>query len=63
MHNLPIMSKVVKLTKSINRRVGTEVYYKHIITIPQKLLDELKWTEKTELEFKVDGKDLKIKKK
>jgi len=57
------MDKVVKLTKSINRRVGDDVYYKHIITVPQKILDELKWTEKTELEFKVDGKDLKIKKK
>lgn len=58
-----MLDKIVKLTKSINRRVGDEVYYKHIITIPQKILDELKWNDKTELEFKIDGKDLKIKKK
>lgn len=58
-----MFEKVVKLTKSINRRVGDDVYYKYIITIPQKILDALKWDENTNLEFKVDGKELRIKKK
>ena len=58
-----MLDKVVKLTKSINRKVGNSTYYKYIITIPQRILDELKWDETTNLEFKIDGKDLKIIKK
>ncbi len=58
-----MIERSVKLTRSINRRVGKDVYYKHLITIPQKILDELGWDENTNLEFKTDGKDLKITKK
>ena len=58
-----LIEKIVKLTRSINRRVGNEVYYKHIVTIPQKILDELKWNENTELKFEVKDKELRIKKK
>jgi len=58
-----MLDKIVKLTKSINRRVGKEVYYKHIITIPQKLLDDLKWNDKTDLEFYLKGNELRLRKK
>jgi cytochrome c2 len=55
-----MLDKFVKLTKSINRRVGQEEYYKYIITIPKKFVDQLKWTENTKLDMKVDGKKLVI---
>jgi bifunctional DNA-binding transcriptional regulator/antitoxin component of YhaV-PrlF toxin-antitoxin module len=58
-----MLNRSVKLTKSINRRVGKETYYKYIVTIPQKILNNLGWDENTHLEFKVDNKELKIKKK
>lgn len=58
-----MFDSVVKLTKSINRKVGGQAYYKHIITIPNKILDELGWDASTKLHFVIDGKDLKIKRK
>jgi hypothetical protein len=40
-----------------------EEYYKHIITIPQKLLKDLDWDENTELRMKVECKKLVIEEK
>ena len=57
-----MLEKVVKLTKSINRKVGDEVYYKHIITIPQRILDDLKWTDKTNLKMSTKNNKLVIEK-
>jgi len=57
-----MLDKIVKLTKSVNRRVGKEEYYKHIITIPKKFLDELGWSEHTKLSMKTDRKRLVIEK-
>ena len=57
-----MLDKIVKITKSVNRRVGKEVYYKHIITIPNKFLKELGWNEKTKLSMKTDRKKLVIEK-
>jgi len=57
-----MLDKIVKLTRSVNRRVGKDVYYKHIITIPQKVLEELGWNEKTKLSMKTDRKKLIIEK-
>lgn len=54
--------KDMKLTKVINRKVGDQIYYKHMVTVPNGLLKELGWTDKTRLKFVIDGKDLKIKK-
>ena len=54
--------KNVKITKSVNRRVGDMEYYKHIVTIPNKHLKELGWSEKTSLNMKVSGKKLVIEK-
>ena len=52
----------VKLTKSVNRKVGDVEYYKHIVTIPNKYLKELGWSDKTNLNMKVSGKKLVIEK-
>jgi len=53
---------LLKLTKSINRRVGSDVYHKYIVTIPQKKLELLGWDENTELEIEIKDKELRIKK-
>ena len=57
-----MLDKIVKLTKCVNRKVGKIVYYKHIITIPQKVLEELGWNEKTKLSMKTERKKLVIEK-
>jgi len=57
------MIKYVKITKGLNRIVGKKKYYKHIVTIPNGVLDELNWTDKTELNMRVSGKKLVIEKK
>ncbi len=57
-----MLDKIVKLTRSVNRRVGKEKYYKHIITIPKKFLDELGWNENTKLSMKAERKKLVIEK-
>ena len=50
----------MKITKSVNRKVGNIEYYKHIVTIPNKYLKELGWSDKTNLNMKVSGKKLVI---
>ena len=57
-----MIEKFVKLTKSVNRRIGNIEYSKFIITIPQKFLKELGWNEKTKLNMKTDRKKLVIEK-
>ena len=53
----------VKVTKTQNRKVGDTIYYKHMMTVPNNILDELGWSDKTQLEMKVSGKKLVIEKK
>ena len=57
-----MLPKHVKITKSVNRKVGDIEYYKHIVTIPNKHLKDLKWTDKTNLKMEVKGKKLVIEK-
>ena len=52
----------VKLSKTSNRKVGKKKYYKFIVTIPIKYLEELKWDEKTILNMKICGKKLVLEK-
>ena len=54
--------KNVKITKSVNREVEGVKYYKYIVTIPNKHLNELGWDDKTSLNMKVTGKKLVIEK-
>ena len=54
--------KNMKITRSVNRRVGDKEYHKHIVTIPNKHLKELGWSDKTNLNMKVSGKKLVIEK-
>ncbi len=51
-----MLDKTVKLTKSINRKVGNTTYEKFIITIPQKFVNELGWSDKTKLAMKIEPK-------
>jgi len=57
-----MLDKIVKLTKSLNRIVGKEKYYKHIVTIPKRFLDELRWNENTKLRMKTERGKLIISK-
>ena len=47
------MTRNMKLTKTTNRKVGNETYYKFIITVPNKHLEKLGWDDKTTLNMKV----------
>lgn len=51
-----MFKRFVKVTKSINRRVGDKEYAKYIITIPQKLMNELEWSDKTSLSMRIEPK-------
>ena len=55
--------KNMKLNKRVNRVVGDTTYHKYSITIPKKYVDDLKWSEKTELKMKMSGKKITIEKK
>jgi len=56
-------NRLVKITKSINRSVGKVDYFKHIVTIPNKHMKDLGWTDKTELDMSIVRGKLVIKKK
>ena len=56
------MSNNMKLTKSINRKIGSKEYHKFIVTIPNKHLEKLGWDDHTELNMVVRGKKLIIEK-
>ena len=57
------MIKYVKISKTTNRKVGKKEYFKHIVTVPNKFLQELNWSDKTELNMKVSGNKIVIEKK
>jgi len=56
--------RVLKLTRAVNRKIEgrKEPYYKFIVTIPLEHINELGWSEKTQLSMKNDGKRLIIEK-
>jgi len=49
------------ISGAINR-TGNQAHYKFIITMPNKIIEQIGGTKKTDLKFEIDGKDLKIKK-
>ena len=46
----------MKLSKTVNRKVGDTEYAKFIITIPLRFVKELGWSEKTELSMRTEPK-------
>ena len=52
----------MRMTKMLNRRSKTTEYFKHMISIPKKHLNELEWDENTELKMRVSGGKLIMEK-
>jgi len=50
----------MKLQKHLSRKVGDTTYYKHVIVIPSKLIEELGWKDEQEIKGKVSKKKLVI---
>jgi len=50
----------MKLEKKPTKKVRGKVYYSYIVTIPKKIVKELKWEIGTELKAKVEGRKLII---
>ena len=48
--------EIMRLQKILNRKVGHQKYWKFRATIPIKILNELEWTEKTQLTFRLEPK-------
>lgn len=53
-------SMSMRLQKHLSRKVGNKIYYKHVIVVPSKLVEELKWKDEQELKGKVQNKKLVI---
>jgi len=49
---------LVKIVRKLNRRVGKETYYKYLVPISTKQMDELDWDESTQVITKVQGKKI-----
>lgn len=52
----------MKLQRQVSRVVGTTQYVKWVVTLPPRQITELGWQEGDELETKVSGKMLTVKK-
>ena len=50
------------IQKYIGRRVGEKKYYKFKINIPLRIMNELEWNEKTEVNMEISGKKIIIEK-
>ena len=50
----------MKLQKHLSRKVGDKTYYKHVIVIPQDLIDKLGWKDEQEIKGNVRNKKLII---
>ena len=55
----------MKLKKVLSRRDKdpNREYYRYDITLPKEAIDELKWDKVKELDFKIVGKEIRIRKK
>jgi hypothetical protein len=53
----------MRLQKQLSRKVGKKEYPKYVAVIPPKFVEELEWEDGEELDAKVEGKSLLIKKK
>ena len=49
---------LVKIIRKLNRKVGNKTYYKYLVPISTKQMDELHWDEATQVITKVQGKKL-----
>lgn len=52
----------MRLQKHTSRKVGNKTYYKHVIVIPSKLIEELGWKDEEEIKGNVKNKKLIIEK-
>jgi hypothetical protein len=52
----------MKLQRLVNRKVGDKTYHKWILNIPPALVEELGWTDQTELVAETDEGRLVIRK-
>jgi len=58
------MNTILKLKKVLSRRDRdlNREYHRYDVTIPNNVIDELKWQNTNELKYKVSGKKLVIEK-
>ena len=54
---------MLKITKVINRRVGDTEYHRYRLTLPNDIVKKLRWSEKTNVTFKIKDGKLVIEKK
>ncbi|VVB70065.1 Uncharacterised protein [uncultured archaeon] len=53
----------MKIQKQIAYNYKGKTRHKHLIVIPETLMEQLNWKAGDELETKTEGKELKLKKK
>ena len=53
----------MQLQKQLSRRIGNTEYAKYVIVVPPNIVKELKWKDGEELDIKVKGDQLLIKRK
>ncbi len=51
---------LVKIVRKLNRKVGKETYYKYLIPISTKQMEELGWDENTQVVTNVKTKKLVV---
>lgn len=51
---------LVKITKKLNRKVGKKMYYKYLVPISTKQMEELDWNETTQVITKIQRKKLVV---
>jgi len=54
---------LVKIVRKLNRKVGNETYYKYLVPISTKQMDELDWDETTQVITKMQGRKLIVEEK
>ena len=56
-----ICDMLAKIVRKLNRTVGDEKYYKYLVPVSNKLMEELGWSGDTEIKVKKSGKKLIVK--
>ncbi len=51
----------MKLQKQLSRRYGGKDYAKWLVVIPPNVVDKLGWTEGEDLEPRIEGRELMLK--
>ncbi len=51
---------MMRILKKINRTVGDKQYYKYLIPVPKEIIEDMGWSELTNVDFRIKGKMLII---